>query len=202
MRRTLAGACIALLLAGCATPRLSRQPLSVADQQALLMALPGFELEGRTGGRAGDEGFNGQLSWRQQAADARIHVSGPLGAGGLTLAFTPQSLRVTSSRGDEYAGDEARAVIATQLGFVPPFESLRYWVLGLAAPGEPVTEVELAADGQFTRFVQQGWLVSYDRRIGVPTQVGEVKLPKKLSATRADLRLQVVVESWKLRVAD
>ena len=49
-------------------------------------------------------------------------------------------------------------------GFVPPFEALRYWVLGLAAPGEPPVDVQAGADGQVTQLTQQGWKIRYDRR--------------------------------------
>jgi outer membrane lipoprotein LolB len=203
MRRLWAGACGALLLAGCATTHVSHEPLTVTAQQALLQALPGFRFDGRAAVRAGEEGFNvPALSWQQAAGESRVQLSGPFGASALTLVFSPQSLRVTTSRGEELGGDEAASLLTEQLGFVPPFEALRYWVVGLAAPGEAPVDMRAGADGQVSQITQQGWLIRYDRRAGVATRAGQLRLPQKLTATRDDLRLTLFVDRWKLQVAD
>ena len=58
VRRLACRCCGALLLAGCATTRLSHEPLAAAAQEALLQELPGFRLDGRAAVQAGEEGFN------------------------------------------------------------------------------------------------------------------------------------------------
>ena len=203
MRLFWPAACGVFLLAGCATTRQSHLPLSVSEQQALLQQLPGFRFEGRAGARAGEEGFNvPNLSWRQNAAESSVRLSGLLGAGGLTLLFSPQSLQVTTSLGDEYAGDEAASILSAELGFVPPFAALRYWVVGLDAPGEIPVDLQTDADGRLIQMTQQGWQIRYDRRVGVATRYGEIQLPQRLIATRGDWRLVLVVDRWKLQAAD
>ena len=45
---------------------------------------------------------------------------------------------------------------------------------------------------------QQGWLVEYQEYQPQRAAAGMVSLPTKLRATREDLRLRVVIDSWRL----
>jgi outer membrane lipoprotein LolB len=198
--RRLSVACGCLLLASCATTRVSHVPLTAAAQETFLGNLSDFQLEGRAGVRAGGEGFNiPSVSWRQAAAESRLKLRGTLGVGSLTLVYGPQTLHVTTSRGEELEGDEAKQALSAQLGFVPPFEALRYWVLGVAAPGEPPTEQAADADGHIVDMTQLQWRIRYDRWADVPTRDGVARLPKRLVASRADLRLTLFIDRWKLQ---
>ena len=121
MRRLLPAACVALLLAGCATTPVSREPLPGPAQQTLLHELSSFRFAGRAAVRAGEDGFSASLSWRQHAGESQLQLSGLLGAGGLHLVYGPNSLRVTTSRGEKLEGGEAERALSSRLGFVPPF---------------------------------------------------------------------------------
>lgn len=199
MRRLWPAFCGALLLAGCATTRPAPELLPASAQEALLRDLPGFELQGRVAARAGDQGSTPSLSWVQQADESLLRLSGPFGSGGLTVQYSPGSLRVASSRGDEYEGDDAAAILSAQLGLVPPFEALRYWVLGLPAPGEAPTDRKVNAVGRLADLTQLGWHIRYERWTALATDTGAVQVPELLTATRADLRLKLVVDRWKLQ---
>jgi outer membrane lipoprotein LolB len=190
--------CCGLLLAGCATTsRVSRLPLGVPEQESLLRDLPAFRLQGRAGIKAGAEGSQSGLEWRQQGTESRLKFSGQLGIGAVTLVYSPQLLRVTA-RGEELRDAEARQVLVEQLGFVPPFDALRYWVLGLPAPGEAPTEQSVGANGRAADMTQLQWRIHYNSWTDVATPTGVVQLPRKLTATRADLRLTVFVDRWTL----
>jgi outer membrane lipoprotein LolB len=202
MRLLWSACCGMLLLAGCATTRVSQAPLATAAQEQVLRGLAGFQLEGRASIKVGDDGFTPSLSWQQRADEARLRVHPPIGPGGLTLVYSPQLLQVTDSRANTYEGDDARNLLASQLGFVPPFDALRYWVLGLAAPGESPVASVLDGEGRAIEMTQQGWHIKYDRWTTEATRAGTLRLPKRLTASRADLRLVLFVDRWKLRVAD
>jgi outer membrane lipoprotein LolB len=199
MGRVLLAICGAMLLAGCATTRPAHEPLVAAAQEALLLELPGYQFEGRAAVRVGEDGSSPAVSWVQRGSESRLRLTGPFGTGGLILRYGPDSLHITSSRGDEYAGDEADAILSGQLGFVPPFDALRYWVLGLAAPGDAPTELQTNAAGRVAEMTQLGWRIRYERWTALATRSGEVQLPELLMATRGEIRLKLVVNRWKLR---
>jgi outer membrane lipoprotein LolB len=202
-RRGLTGPCLCaamLLFAGCATQRVRRpeSALTAQAQQQVLAAIAGFSLDGRVAVAAGGQGFNATVSWRQVADAARVKLSGPLGAGSLELAVQPGSLQVTTSRGEVLRDDSAAAALTQQLGFVPPLDSLRYWILGLPAPGDSPEEFTRDVAGLPLLLRQQQWQIQYDRFTPVRTGAGVAQLPARLTATRAGLRLRVVVDRWKI----
>lgn len=197
--RPLLALCGLLLLAGCATTKLSREPLARAEQEAFLRGMPGFRLEGRVAVTVGEERDMYSLGWRQQAAESRLRFSPPVGFGNLTLVHRPQFLHVTTSRGDDLRDVEAEQVLLSQLGFLPPFESLRHWVIGLPAPAETPTGLQRDADGRILDMRQQQWQIQYDSWMEVATVAGLVQLPRRLTATRGDLHLRLFVDRWDLR---
>lgn len=203
MRRLWPCACLALLLAACATFRPPPELITASAQEALLRSMSGFSLDGRAVARDGEKGSPAiSLSWIEHAGESRVRFSGPLGIGGLKLAFGPGLLEVTDSDGQSFRDQEAEQVLAAQLGFVPPFQALRYWVLGLPAPGEPPVDRHSDATGRVADMTQLGWHIKYESRRQLVTHAGAVQLPQRLVATMGNLRLLLVVDRWKLQGAD
>ena len=86
-----------------------------------------------------------------------------------------------------------------QLGFAPPLTSLRYWLLVLPDPaGGEFTSVP-NDDGTVAQLEQQGWKLEYEDYRAQPAAAGTVRLPGRLTATREDIRLRLVVDRWRLR---
>ncbi|HTP40348.1 MAG TPA: lipoprotein insertase outer membrane protein LolB [Steroidobacteraceae bacterium] len=197
--RAAGGACLtALLLAGCATRPVQREPMPAAAQQRLLQSIEGFHLQGRAAVTAGQQGFTATLAWTQHAGDSSLRLSGLLG-GGLAVQYSATALHVISSHGGELRDADAEQMLVSELGFVPPFAALRYWVLGLAAPGDPPQEVAADAAGGIAAMTQQGWRLVYDRWVVVDTSSGPVRLPQRVSASRDQLHLKLVVDRWQLQ---
>jgi outer membrane lipoprotein LolB len=190
--------CLAVLvLAGCASTRAPRTLLPPEAQEAALRELDGFAIRGSTSVKAGDEGFNASLEWKQDSDAALVKIYGPVG-GRLTISWQPGSLQLESSRGQKLEGAEAEQLLRDELGFVPPFASLRYWVLGLEAPGEPPSGRQIADSGRLEELTQQHWRIRYNKWMNVASQAGGVQVPRILTVTRDDLRLKVAVRRWKL----
>ena len=170
-------------MAGCATRQLTPEPLAAAQQEALLLQLEAFAFSGRVAVAARDSGFNAGIDWQQRGEGAVVRLSAPIG-GSLVVTWRPDHLQLEAGRGQMLQDAEAAAVIEQELGFLPPFESLRYWVLGLAAPGEGPAQL--------------GWQISYERWMIVSTPQGALRMPQRLTATRDGLRLRLVVDRWNL----
>ena len=185
-----------LLVAGCATRQLTPEPLAAAQQEALLLQLEFFAFSGRAAVAAQASGFNAGIDWQQRGDEAAVRLAAPIG-GSLLVTWRPDQLRLEAGRGQVLQGSEAASVIQQELGFLPPFESLRYWVLGLAAPGaEPAVRSD-AEDGRVAELLQQGWQIRYERWMNVPMPRGVLRMPQRLTATRDGLRLRLVVDRWK-----
>lgn len=201
MRRVLLPAALALVLAGCATLR-PRPLLDPEAQTALLQQLDEFSLRGRTGIRAvidGEtRGGNLTLSWKQQQEEAVVRLSGGIGTGSLTINWRPGALRIAGGRDQVYENEDAEQILRDEIGFVPPFESLRYWILGLEAPGEAPSRREESENGRLSELVQQQWRIRYGKWARVRAGASSVEMHRSITVTRDDLRLRVEISRWDL----
>ena len=71
--------------------------------------------------------------------------------------------RIATSRGEQLDGGAARAELEQRLGFALPLAELRWWLLGIPAPGEASVDAD-AASGEIRGFLQNGWHVSINSR--------------------------------------
>jgi outer membrane lipoprotein LolB len=195
-RGLLPGGLILLLLAACATTPKQETTLDPAAQRAVIAGLDKYQIEGRVAVAAGTEGFNASMSWRQSGTASSVRLAGPMGAGSLQMQFGQGRLHI-ESRDRKLDDAEAQSLLEEQLGFAPPLDALRYWLLGLAAPGE--SHESRGPDGQLSSLTQRGWLVEYQEFLPQRAAGGMVSMPTKIRATRDDLRLRVVIDSWFLQ---
>lgn len=165
-----------------------------AQRQALLLReVDHFSLRGRLGASNGHTSFSGALRWQQQGMDADLALSGPLGFGSARVQLTDGRVTLTGSDGQKLAGSAANQQLSAMLGFDPPLRSLRYWVLGV---NDPLQSAAPSLDDRqrLMQLQQAGWRIDYDEYSPVAGQW----LPRRLTLSRANLRLKLVIDDWQL----
>jgi len=187
MRARLIGGALlaAILLSACATRPQAVTVLDATQQAAVLRALPGFTLDGRVAVRAGEEGWQASVRWRQRDDVSEERLSGPFGAGALQLRFDGAELTLTTSRGQ-------------QLGFDPPIAELRHWLMADAATPDSTAVIEAGTNGRPATLRQQDWQLLFEDYREVQVNHSVVQMPRRIIATRGAVRLRLVVDGWKL----
>ena len=207
MRRAAAQTVLAavgclVLLAGCQTapPAVPRAVVGPgadapwAQQRMALESFANYSLAGRVAVAANGQGFSAGLRYAQQPHRSDLALDGPLGIGGLRIELEGDALRIFTSRGEQLDGVAARAELERRLGFALPLAELRWWLLGVPAPGADAIEAAPdAPGGPLAAFEQGGWQVRIDSRAPA---LG-FALPKRLTAERDGARLKLLVETWK-----
>ena len=199
MSRVALGAVVVALglLAGCRTapPAAIVGPGADApwpQQRAALEKLERYSLNGRVAVAANGQGFSASLRYQQMPRSSNLALDGPLGIGGLRVVLEGEDLQIATSRGEKLDGDAARAELERRLGFALPLAELRWWLLGIPAPGETAVNQD-AGTGEIHDFVQAGWRVSINSRAA---GLG-FSLPQRLTAEREGARLKLLVERWQ-----
>jgi outer membrane lipoprotein LolB len=188
----LACAAALLLLAGCATRPVA--PATGAGQVPDPSQLTDWSARGRLAVAANGEGGSGTFTWEQAGAETQLRLRGPLGAGGLDIATDGTTLRVQDAAGRAVDGDAARAALEQQLGVALPLAELRYWLLGVPAPGSSSTPAPATGNG-VGGFDQGGWSI----RLEQTTATGRWLVPQRLTASTATVRVRLVIDDWRLQ---
>ncbi|MBS0417707.1 MAG: outer membrane lipoprotein LolB [Proteobacteria bacterium] len=195
MLRKLLWATVVVMLASCRTvPVHHEAPVEAQSWEARrpqLQARNKFELKGRVAVATGSDGFNARLRWTQDGNQTHMSLDGPLGAGGVQVTSNGSGVSIVTSRGDRLNNDAARAELANRLGFDPPIDNLRYWVLGVPEPGHPAQE-SLDSQQRLATLEQDGWQIQYTDYMSV----GGEWLPSKLTLQRQGVRVRLVVDGW------
>jgi outer membrane lipoprotein LolB len=193
----------ALLLAGCVTvPPRPAAPAGWESRRLELQAVSRFSLDGRIAAAVGQEGFSASLAWQQRGSRSDLTLRAPLGFGSAEVTRDGADIRLRSSRGQKLSGTLATDELARRLGFEPPLDSLRYWVLGVPEPARPAVETlgQGKSEGQgLAALEQDGWRVDYAEYKAFGAAALEALLPRRLTLTRPGIRLRLVIDHWTLR---
>lgn len=190
-----------LLVAACQTaPSRPVGPANMAvwqQRQQRLNTLDEWRIVGRVGARAGTDGGSGTLVWWQQDAHFELRFSGPFGVGATRISGRDGIMSVdTGEEGGPVVLYDPEADLTRYFGWPMPVYDMRYWILGLPAPGKSTTS-RVDEHGQLRLLKQDGWRVEYqDYRI-----VGSIAMPRRLVAERGDVRIKLLVEHWYLGAA-
>lgn len=196
LRRLTVLTCCAAL-AACVTTRPVLPPAAWEQRLDDLRHLRAWQLDGRAavalsqpasaGSPGSTQGWQASLSWREKDAAAEVHLAGPLGVGAVVLEQTPQGVSLNGAT----PSDAVMAQIQERLGFTPPLDSLRFWLLGVPDPGAPFVLVRNEAD-RARQLTQAGWTIDYDRYLPVNGDV----LPAHVVLSREGIRVRIVADHW------
>ena len=183
-----------LLASGCATLP-AGVPLPELDSWETRVAVLGshshWQFSGRVAVKAGEEGFNGKISWSQQDAAFKTTVAGPLGVGAVRIEGDAGRVVLTDQDGDQIVMQDAERELFWRYGWTIPVSSLRYWALGIPDPATPATTA-LDEQGRLATLEQGNWRVE----ISSYRDSGGQSMPRILTASNPDTRVRMVIDSW------
>lgn len=197
-------ACVAILLAGCATiaPRVPLPPAeraaALARQQAreaTLAGHPDWSLAGRVALSNGSRGGSGRIEWQQRGAQFEVSLSAPVTRQSWRLSGDAGSTLLEGLDGGPRRGSDPQALLHEATGWEIPVAALASWVRGAHAPAGGTAQLQFDSDGRLARLQQDGWTLDYS---GWRLQPGVgVELPMRVSAERGTARVRLVVDTWQ-----
>ena len=137
MRRLLLA--LALFSAGCSVA--PERPVAPDAEQAWALhrasldGLRQWHLTGRIAIQSDGQAWQATLDCSQQRARYTINIIGPLGSGSMRLEGDEAHAVLQSDDGESVSAMDPELLLLRQTGWRVPVRALRYWVLGLPAPG-------------------------------------------------------------------
>lgn len=184
---------LVLVVAGCSS--IGKKP-EAPPAGVDLAQLDHWQARGRLGVSGPENGGSGSFDWQQSGDRTQLQIRGPVGVGSVLLQLRgdPASpeLKLETADGRKLEAGAAWDELEARLGAPVPAGNLRYWILGLAAPGEHQWH-EPNSDGVVT-LEQGGWRIDYQR---YSTEPG-ARVPVRMTASNGDARVRIVVDRWQL----
>lgn len=196
--RILAAAGLAAALSGCflspeeVKPAAANTPVSQnawETRRGALLQVQNFTLQGRLA-ESGLVSFGGDLSWMQTGRSFQARFYGPLGVGAVAISGMPGDMQVRTKDGS-YQTDDPAAFMRQQFGWSVPVDGLRYWVLGLPAPGK-LDALQLDDSGHILSLQQNGFTLEYTQY----QPVGKLELPGRFTIRDAKRGFKVFIDQW------
>lgn len=162
-----------------------------------LQQLDRWQAHGRIAVSGPAGGGSGSFDWTQLNDRAQVQIRGPIGIGSVRLqvsgaADDPQ-LKLETGDGQMLESDAAWSELESRLGAPVPAGNLRFWMLGLAAPGEHQWHEPDAAG--VTRLDQDGWAIDYQNY----SQEPGLRVPSRMRASsNSGASVRIVVDRWQL----
>ena len=188
---------LAVLLGGCAA--LPTEPHPVTDpQQAWLNhrlqmeGLKHWALSGRLAIQVNDEGWQIGINWQQKHDAYEINLTAPFGQGSMRICGDHRFVHIRTSDGNATTSTDVDALLQKRFGWQIPLYALRYWAVGLPAPGE--SEPQIDPYGHLASLQQQGWSIRFlDYQ-----NHGDLTLPGRVFASNYQARIRLVIDTWRV----
>ena len=199
MPRRLSIACLAALAgltAACVSTSGGLLPEfdSWESRQAALESEDEWSFTGRIGVRAGEDGFNGNIQWRQDGTVFRARIGGPIGIGTIFINGDRRELTLTEQDGTVTELEDAEADLRDRYGWTIPVTSLRYWALGIPDPAS-ASDIRFNEEGLASEISQRDWHVAIDRY----ADGGGQPMPRRVTALSGEIRVRLVIDDWAFR---
>ncbi len=181
------------MLAGCAAlPEVGLDARSQWEERRRRMGgFSRFSFLGSLAFRTSEEALNARIRWRQNGDEYRIRMGGPIGEAALELRGGSGGVELRT-RNETHRADSPETLLREHTGWSIPLRGLRYWVLGVTAPGTAVEALELDPEGRPEHFLQSGWRIAYRRY----ASVHDLMLPERIDLERQRLEARLVVGGW------
>lgn len=162
------------------------------QHQQQLQGLTLWQLSGRLAVSNEEKAWHMKLSWHQDEERYLLNIIAPLGQGAMRLEGDSRQVVMLTDDGERFESSDPELLLYQQLGWKVPISALRYWVLGLEAPGE--ARKTLDEYGRLSQLEQSGWQIRF---LDYQTKQG-FELPRKVFINNHRAQIKLIIGDWQL----
>jgi outer membrane lipoprotein LolB len=173
--------------------------------------IDGWEVKAKLAVKTHKRGGQATMLWHRDRDAHKINLYGPLGSGRVILTRDREGATLRDNKKKTYHADTAEELLYRVAGWQVPFQSMRYWLLGVPSPDE---QYELSVDGwgRLQTLRQSGWEVEYleykqyegrelPRKFNMTALPGMVHSASDQLDENDQVRVRVIIKRWlELRI--
>lgn len=149
-----------------------------------------WSMQGRAAISTGQNAGNARIDWRQRAVqDYSVTLSAPITRQSWQLEVTNGNATITGLEGGPRTGSDAAALLRGATGWDIPVHAMRDWLRGKPAASPAPSRYVFDNVGRLIRLQQEGWQIDFENQRADG-------LPGRITATRADSRVRLVIDQW------
>lgn len=160
-------------------------------RQQMLRQLTHWQLSGRLAIQNDHEAWHMSLKWQQRQDRYSLNIIAPLGQGSMQLHGDATQVMLLTEDGEVINSSTPEQLLYQQLGWKVPVSALRYWILGLPAPGD--YQPTLDEYGRLSHLQQDDWEIEF---IDYQPQLG-IDLPRKVFINNHRAAVKLIISSWQ-----
>lgn len=159
-------------------------------QVAALAYQGGWTMQGRVAISNGSQGGNARVDWVERGLrDYSVTLSAPVTRQSWRLDVQNGQATISGIEGGPRSGANAAQLLREATTWEIPVDAMRWWVRGQTAPTPSATRYVFTADGALIGLEQDGWRIQFER-------ASEDALPSRITATRGESRVRLVIDQW------
>ncbi|MCF6289178.1 MAG: lipoprotein insertase outer membrane protein LolB [Proteobacteria bacterium] len=168
----------------------NRSQIKPSDKISRWNQVKSWSFNGKMAINDGKNNGSGRIIWEVKHNSSKAQFKAPLGQGSWTIIETPFDAKLKSSRKGESSARDAKTLIAREIGWEFPWDSLKYWVRGYQT-GQ-ILSPHLTLPSSIN---DNGWIINYQKWMN--TSIGP--LPKKIKATKDNYSVKLVIYDWDIK---
>ncbi len=196
---------IAITLSGCTqhTQQQHRQTTPIVSQdwpqhQMRIDAIKNWQATGKLGVKAPGEGGSATLRWGQRGAQYQIDFNGPFGQGNMSIEGGPGRVTFSGGGNPPQSAKTAEELLQKNTGWQIPLSQLTFWLRGLPDPSMPITNLTTNSQGLIGELNQAGWKIVYGDYLSITDATSTIAMPGRITAEFKEIRLTLLIRTWRL----
>ena len=159
-----------------------------------MRALTSWSARGKIGVTDAKKGGNASFNWHQQANSYKINLYGPLNADSAEIIGKPNSVHVTTSKGEKFTAKTPEEIMQNQLECIVPISGIIYWIKGIPMPNKPIEAIQISSDNKLTNLKQMGWDIEFcDYK-----NFNEFTLPTKILLQYKQIKVKLILKEFDI----
>jgi outer membrane lipoprotein LolB len=163
---------------------------SPKSQAAALKKLTHWNIDGAFSLSQKNQHIIANYQWSHTPSQFTLRIYAGLNLASVTITGTEAQVSLTDTQGQHFTASTIKILMQKALGWQLPIKGLRYWIKGLAAPGN--YQAKYGHYGTLSTLHQSGWNITYSRY----QRQGIYDLPNIIRIQGHNTHIKLIIKHW------